>query len=220
MNPYLGLTSSTNIRPNTPINIKTAEPKWPFVVSLMSPPWNQYYLAPTCLARYSFFQSARPRLPACGRDRTIAGHSTIYNQRFPTPYSLWHHTSAQTASRPWRRARCRSYSRSLVPDISVIPHIRSLKLQPIGVAKFFKHPFHKAYGFFFGVARAVRDVLKRALRANQIPAPRSSAGAKIASQDPAEASPSVYAIKSPAHVCPPMTVRHHLSCIISQAVRS
>nr|WP_278436602.1 hypothetical protein [Brucella anthropi] len=72
----------------------------------------------------SFFRPEHPRLAAYERGKAKAGHSTIYSQRFPTPYSLWHHTSAQTAFRPLLRARCRSCKQSFSPR-----HFRNSKLR-------------------------------------------------------------------------------------------
>ena len=111
------------------------------------------------------------------------------SRTIPTLCNPFNHKGARIGFRPWLHARCRSYIRSFVPALSIIPHIRPPKFQPFRIPQFFKHPLHEAYDLSLVVTYTIGQVLKWASCANQGPLPSACAGAKVASQDAAELTP-------------------------------
>lgn len=76
-----------------------------------------------------------------------------------------------------------------IPDLAVIPHIRTMKLQLVCDAKFLKHSFHKVYDFIPAVTITIGHLVKWALIARQRPVPTSLTRTKGPLNDPTECSP-------------------------------
>lgn len=172
------------------------------------------------MASSSFFQSRHPRLPVCGRDRTITGHRRSCSRTIPIRRIHSNRIDARTDFRLWRRERCRSYTRSFVPVLSIVPHKRSIEFQLLSIPEFFKHSLHKAYhSSLFSqtpLGKSWKGLRVQTSAHFQVPGLGPKPLLRIRQKLPQ----SVYARKSPGHACPPTTVRFHSSCIICPATHN